>query len=93
MAYNITEISQMTGSQIATLAHKMSAVPALVILFIVSQLIFLAVGIFMVYFAGDVKNKFLAIWVISFLFNLVALTALVAFSDITQVIVELVPGF
>lgn len=93
MPYNVTEIAQMTGAQIADLAHKMSAVPALVILFIVSQLSFLVIGIIMVYFVGDTKNKFIAIWVITFLANLVFLTVLVAFPGITQVIVELIPVF
>lgn len=85
MSFNVTQISTMSPEQAIVYAHKATSVPSLIILFLVSFLIWLIVGIKMV----NNTRRFITIWAWAFFLTLIVLLFLIFFPLVTQNLINL----
>jgi hypothetical protein len=79
----VAQCANITPPQFVAYAHNLTATPALIILFIVTHLLFLIIGMSLV----DKKKKLLTIWVITFLLSGMMLLILIYLPNTTQQIV------
>ena len=85
MPFNVTQVSTMSSEQAIAYANKIVAVPSLIILFLMSFLIWLLVGIKMV---NNVK-RFIIIWLWAFFLSLIVLMFLILFPLATQSLINI----
>jgi len=81
---NISQIQQFTPQQFVKHCSELTAMPALIIYFIASMLVFLGVGLALV----NNKEKFLKIWAITFVFNLVIMFGIIFSPNVIQAIIS-----
>ena len=74
----------LTTPQFVKFAHDQTAVPALIILFIVTHLLFVVIGMSLV----EKRKKLFTIWAMSFALSGVVLLALIYLPNTTQHLVE-----
>lgn len=86
MSYtNMTAISQMSSQQFIQYSNSFSAIPALILLFVLTHLCFVVVGVLMT----EKRKRFFQIWIASFLFSLLFLIGVALMPNFVQQIVQL----
>lgn len=83
---NITDTLQdLTPEQFIVEAHKLTAIPSLIILYIFTIFLFLIIGLIM---APNSRPKFWQIWFISVILSLVILLILIFLPNVMQRIIS-----
>ena len=81
----MTAISQMSSQQFIQYSNSFSAIPALILLFVLTHLCFVVVGVLMT----EKRKRFFQIWIASFLFSLLFLIGVALMPNFVQQIVQL----
>jgi len=86
---DISTFQNMTGEQFVAYSHSLTAIPSMIILWILTMVLFLAIGLPMV----NQKRKFLTIFVAVFLSSGILLIAMIFLPNVVHDFVVWIKSF